>query len=179
MTERFSQALKEAYASAPAAEIILDTLELRHPAFVDENGANIALRVVRNTVDFTGRLEASAPMNAGEDVVFQALGFDISMPEISPQGAPEVTITLDNVTREMIPHFRAAAMSNAPVELTYRPYLASDPTTPQTPTPLTLTVKSCSASVGTATIKAEASDIANKAFPSNVYSAQKFPGLVL
>ena len=30
-----SEAIKEAYASAPSEQIILHTLELRHPAFVD------------------------------------------------------------------------------------------------------------------------------------------------
>ena len=33
-----SEALKEAYASAPSNVILLHTLELRHPSFVDENG---------------------------------------------------------------------------------------------------------------------------------------------
>lgn len=33
-----SEALKEAYASAPSDVILLHTLELRHPSFVDEQG---------------------------------------------------------------------------------------------------------------------------------------------
>ena len=33
-----SEALKEAYTSAPSDVVILHTLELRHPAFKDENG---------------------------------------------------------------------------------------------------------------------------------------------
>ena len=33
-----SEALKEAYASAPSDVVLLHTLELRHPSFVDEQG---------------------------------------------------------------------------------------------------------------------------------------------
>ena len=43
-----SQALREAYASAPSDVVILHTLELRHPAFVDDDGQSIAIRVVRD-----------------------------------------------------------------------------------------------------------------------------------
>ncbi len=46
-----SEAIKEAYASAPSEQIILHTLELRHPAFVDEAGQPVAIRVVRDTSD--------------------------------------------------------------------------------------------------------------------------------
>ena len=35
--DHLSQAIKEAYASVPSDEIIHDTLELYHPAFVDES----------------------------------------------------------------------------------------------------------------------------------------------
>ena len=33
-----TQAIQEAYASAPSDVVILHTLELRHPEFIDENG---------------------------------------------------------------------------------------------------------------------------------------------
>ena len=48
-------ALKEAYASAPASEVILHTLELRHPSFTQP------IRVVRDHAEFTCFLEADAP----------------------------------------------------------------------------------------------------------------------
>lgn len=43
------KALKEAYASAPQDRVVFDTLELRHPAFVDEHGERTAVRVVLAT----------------------------------------------------------------------------------------------------------------------------------
>ena len=63
-----SEAIKEAYASAPSEQIILHTLELRHPAFVDETGQLVAIRVVRDTGDLWARLESQAPLQAGERV---------------------------------------------------------------------------------------------------------------
>jgi hypothetical protein len=56
-----SEAIKEAYASAPSDQIILHTLELRHPAFVDHAGQLVAIRVVRDTGDLWARLESQAP----------------------------------------------------------------------------------------------------------------------
>ena len=53
-----SEALREAYASAPSDVVILHTLELRHPSFLDDDGQPIAIRVVRDNQDLTARLEA-------------------------------------------------------------------------------------------------------------------------
>ena len=50
-----SQALKEAYASAPANVVIYHTMELRHPAFT------APIRVVRDYAPLTATLEATAP----------------------------------------------------------------------------------------------------------------------
>ena len=55
-----SQAIKEAYAAAPSDVVILHTLELRHPAFKDDEGQPTAIRVVRDHVDLTARLEPTA-----------------------------------------------------------------------------------------------------------------------
>ncbi len=53
-----SQAIKEAYAAAPSGVVILHTLELRHPSFVDDDGNTTAIRVVRDHADLTARLES-------------------------------------------------------------------------------------------------------------------------
>ena len=45
------EAIREAYASCPSNAIPLHTMELRHPAFVDDNGNPTAVRVVRNYED--------------------------------------------------------------------------------------------------------------------------------
>lgn len=50
-----SQAIKEAYASAPVSTIIYNTIELRHPAF------STPVRLVRDYANLTATLEATAP----------------------------------------------------------------------------------------------------------------------
>ena len=60
-----SEALREAYASAPSDVVILHTLELRHPSFIDDDGDSIAIRVVRDNQDLKARLESSAPLDGG------------------------------------------------------------------------------------------------------------------
>ena len=55
-----SQAIREAYAAAPSDVVILHTLELRHPAFVNDDESPTAIRVVRDHRDLEdGHLHCS------------------------------------------------------------------------------------------------------------------------
>ena len=115
--EALSQAIKEAYASAPSEVVILHTLELRHPSFRDEEEQLTAVRVVRDYQDLTARLEETAPLNPGERVTFIAMGFKLELPPINTAPVPEITITLDNVTREIVKHLEAASNSQDKIEI--------------------------------------------------------------
>ncbi len=172
-----SQAIKEAYAAAPANVVILHTLELRHPAFVDDAGNPTAIRVVRDYADLTARLEASAPLDAGMMVTFIALAFDLSLPPIDTAPVPEITVTLDNVTREIVRHLDAAAVSQNKIEITYRPYLSTDLEGPQMDPPITLVLTEVEANALQVTGRARMLDIGNKTFPAETYTAKRFPGL--
>lgn len=66
-----SQALMEAYASCPSDDVTLHTIELRHPAFDDGAGNNVAIRVVRDHVDLTATLEVDAPGSASIRILSQ------------------------------------------------------------------------------------------------------------
>ncbi len=199
------QAIREAYASAPADTVILHTLELRHPAFVDDDGNASAIRVVRNFADadrwqdlggaearaaldalpeetrdqvgLVARLEADAPMDAGRMAVFIALGFELELPPIDTAPVPEIAVTLDNVGREIVRHLDAAATSHEIIEVTYRPYLSTDLEGPQMDPPITLTMTEIEIDVFRATGRARMLDIGNKAFPADLYTAKRFPGL--
>ena len=133
-----SAAIREAYASAPADVVVLHTLEIWHPAFV-EDGLASPIRVVRNFEDTTtwlalggagvqavldgldeearrkvglvARLEAGAPRDAGLLVPFVALGFDLELPPVDTIPLPEIVVTLDNVGGEIAKHLDAAAIS--------------------------------------------------------------------
>ena len=172
-----SQAIKEAYAAAPSDVVILHTLELRHPAFVDDDGNVTAIRVVRDHADLTARLEPGAPLDGGVMVTFVALAFDLSLPTIDTAPVPEITVTLDNVSREIVWHLDAAVATQDKIEITYRPYLSADLEGPQMDPPITLVLTVVEANALQITGRARMLDIGNKAFPAEIYTAKRFPGL--
>lgn len=164
-------ALEEAYASAPTEEVVLHTLEIRHPDFTQP------IRVVRDYHDFTAYLEADAPENPGEEVTFIAMAFDFTLPEVTKSTSPEIEIGLDNVSGELAAYLDTAANSADLIEVTYRPYLASDPSGPSMNPPLTLTIRSVTADIFRVKAVAGFADLANKKFPSQTYDTERFAGL--
>ena len=100
---------------------------------------------------------------------------DLELPPVDTSPVPEITVTIDNVSRELITS-DAAVESAEKIEITYRPYLSNDLSGPQMDPPITLIlVKSKPMSV--ALPAAPALDIGNKSFPSETYTATRFPGL--
>ena len=172
-----SEAIQEAYAHAPSNTIILHTLEIRHPDFRDASGHPTSIRVVRDQIDLQARLEADAPMDAGEIVTFVAMGFELDLPAVDTTPVPEIVVTLDNVSREIVRYLDVAAESQSVIEITYRPYLSNDFEGPQMDPPITLILSEVEADVQRVTARARMMDIGNKAFPSRTYTAKEFPGL--
>lgn len=166
-----SQAIKEAYASAPSGVIIHHTLELHHPAFLSP------IRVVRDFVPLTATLEATAPQDPGAAVTFAAFAFDFTKPEVSPNGVPQITIEIDNVDRVIVANIEAAMTTTDLVQVIYREFLSSDLSAPQNNPPLRMTIMTVSATVFKVTATAGFPDLMNRRFPSLEYDAQTFPGL--
>ena len=104
-------AIKEAYASAPSGEIILFTIEMNHPSFTQP------LRVVRDNVKLEAYLEDSAPKNPGEKVTFLPYAFDLALPEMDEYGKPEITITIDNVGRDIMNYIEAAVRTRYKIDV--------------------------------------------------------------
>lgn len=172
-----SEALKEAYASAPSDVILLHTLELRHPSFVDENGEPTAIRVVRDNINHICTLEDSAPLDAGNAVEFIAMGFDLELPPVEEIPVPEITLTLDNVSTEIIQYLDRAVETQDMIEMTYRPYLSNDLSCPQMNPPITLVITEITADISKISATARMMDIGNKSFPGENYTVKKYPGL--
>jgi hypothetical protein len=167
-----SEAIQEAYASAPAAEIVFHTLEFRHP----EWGAPI--RVVRGRDNLDATLEADAPLNPGELVTFTGFAFDLDLPEQGDSASPEISITIDNAGLEIEDALNLAILSTDPVQVTYRAYLESDTSAPSNNPPLTFTVARVPASQTQIQATAILGDFGNRRFPFEQYTATRFPGLV-
>lgn len=178
INETLSQAIKEAYATAPANVVTLNTLELRHPAFVDEFDQQTALRVVLNNENITARLEGDAPLNPGEDVLFVAMNFSFTLPEIDDSGTAQIRVQIDNVSREIGDNIEKTILYPDSIAITYRPYLSDDLTQPQMDPPLTMEVSDIDLDVFKVTLTAGFADIVNRRFPAELYTAERFPGLV-
>ena len=172
-----SEALKEAYASAPSETVLLHTLELRHPAFIDDNGNQTAIRIVRDNKNYTCRLEDTAPLDPGEEVEFQALAFDLELPPVEAIPVPEITLSIDNVSTEIIKYLDRAVETQDMIEMTYRPYLTNDLSTPQMDPPITLVITEVTADISKISATARMMDIGNKSFPAENYTVKKYPGL--
>lgn len=167
-----TQAIKEAYASAPTNVVILHTLELYHPAF------STPIRVVRDFTDLTATLEATAPRNPSAAVLFTAFNFDFNKPEVSPDGIPQVTISLDNVDRGIVANIEAAMTTTDLVTVIYREFLSNDLSSPQNNPPLAMTIISITADMFKVTATATFPNLMNKRFPTKEYSSEMFPGLI-
>lgn len=173
----YSEALARAYASAPEDEVVLDTLEFRHPTFV-EAGVPFAIRAVNDHSELVATLEDDAPLNGGDTVTFIPVYFTFARPSESDSGTtPEVEISVSNVARHLIPHLDRAKESRDPIEVTWRPYVASDLTGPHMNPPLTLTIRSITCDMMNVTARAGFGDLTNRRFPAIEYTSLKFPGL--
>lgn len=162
-----SQALKEAYASAPSDVIVYHTLEINHPAFSQP------IYVVRDFADLNANLETGAP------VTFLRFAFDLIKPEVSATGVPQLTLEMDNVSREILANIQLAMLTTSLITITYREYISSDLTGPQNDPPMAMVLTSISADVFRIRATASFGDLNNKRFPNEEYTAERFPGLVV
>ena len=123
MNQILEEAIREAYAAAPADTIPLDTLEIWHPSF------EIPIRVVSWPVEgqeptkFNLLLEDNAPRNPGETVEFLGLPFEITLPEKSQETPGEFTITVAGANDIIEPYIENAAMSGGTITAIYRSYV--------------------------------------------------------
>jgi hypothetical protein len=184
----WDQAIQEAYASAPSGEIILYTLELRHPSFVDSNGDLTPIRLVRDNgelleegdpdifgYDFT--LEDDAPVNAGEVVRYVSCMFDFELPAQQEGSLPTIEIVIDNVTKEVGKYLDSVVELDTSIEVTYREYLLSDLEVPQFILN-GMSIQSIDTTVTRVTATASFADLVNRNFPGKLYRPEEFRGLI-
>jgi hypothetical protein len=169
-----NEALLEAYASCPPSARIYFTLEIWQASFAQ------AARVVANVGnDQYFGLEATAPRNPGQTVLFLACPFSADYPEQREGQPPSTKIKIDNVNRELVPLIRTALGTRQYIDILYREYLGSDLTQPAYgPIEFQLAnVQMVGVSLtGTAVVK----NLQNKRFPrlDKNYSYIQFPSLL-
>jgi len=174
-----TDALAEAAALAPADEIIHHTLEIRHPAFVDDAGNADSIWVVQGTEELMAPIEASAPVRGGQVVRFVAFAFTFQLMPIEPGTTPEIELTIDGVNRELVEHLDAAVASAVPIVVVYRPFLDSaiDDGPQMDPAP-SFQLSDVHASVTSVKAKARTGIDLRGSFPRRNYTPADFPGLI-
>lgn len=160
-----TQAIKEAYTLAPAGEVILETLQLSHPSMPTP------IFLVRDRQDQVLMLED------GTTAVFTACAFRMALPEVRDNGIQELDIAIDNVDQSIGDFIDAVEDSNIAVSVVYRPYLYSNPNTPQMNPPLRLTLTDITQTNVEITGKATFGDVLNRTFPTQLYTRERFPSL--
>lgn len=161
----YTQAYKEALASVPSDDVVLETLEISHSLL------SSSIFLVKNREDLTFTLEDSSTQ------LFTGCGFGLVLPPAGADGLQELQLQLDNIDLTITDFVNTVKRSREAVVVKYRPYLSSDLTTPQMSPPLTLTLSDIIIGTVDATGKASFADILNKKAPSELYSRNDFPSL--
>lgn len=183
MADPWSAALAEAYASAPADDFVIHTLELLHPAFVDGLGDADSIRVALDKRGWDLELEDGAPLFGGEVKRFEPLAMQISLPEQSETSFGALNLSLDNVPRTIWPKLQAAAKVRASALVIYREWVGvksgGDYSVSGPPDMIIdqLTMKIVSATQLRLSGSASFVDMLNKAFPRRTFDMDGWPGL--
>ena len=174
----FSAAYAEAIAIARIDRVMLATYELRHPSFVDANGALYAIRIVNDHADLTAQLEATAPVNPSTYVTFTALPVEVSGPDESDSGqTPAITFAIDGVSQLLVQQLDLALSALVPVTVTERIYASDDLSGPAVTPVLTMTLRDVQVTDTRVTAKAVFYDPSNRGFPRQEYLTAQYPGL--
>lgn len=184
---RGTQALLEAQARASAEHVILATVELRHPAIVDDEGEPMAVRLVHdegNLIEdgdppifgWQFGLEDDAPLDAGETVTFIACAFDVAVPDGTEGAPPRPTMSIDNVANDIRRHVEATLGTRAAIEVTYREYLLAEPGAPQR-VQTGFTLPEVLVTHWRATGVLRLVDALDRVYPGVVYDTRRFPAL--
>lgn len=155
--------LSQVYASAPAAEVLIPTLDISHPAIS-------AIRVCAGFEDQTVTLET------GQEATFVASGLDVSLPARNASGQQNLTFAIENVTGEAQRLVDDALDGGHTIRAVYREYLASDLSAPAAE-PLRMVVVGAKMQGSTLQVTASYQDIIGRAWPRDRYNATDHPGL--
>lgn len=172
----WTPAWEEAIASCPTDKRVLDTLELQHPAIL-LGGVIRPLRMVNDVIARSLGIELSGAFDPGDMVEFSPSAFGAAFPEYSEGQVPTCEISMDNVGRDMAGYLEAALGYNAELKAIFRQYSLTEPGEPIYG-PIEFTIRNVRVSGTRITGAARVSNLADKKFPTRVYTRARFPGLV-
>jgi hypothetical protein len=162
--QKLSDAIIEAYATAPSNLIYLDTLQVTNPGVE-------TLWLVNDRIDQTFTLENGARQ------LFSSCGFRFNLPGANADGLQTLNLSIDNVDRRPTDFVRTVLQTLQPVQITYRPYISTDFTRPQMNPPLVLFLTDIQVTAAEVSGTANFANLANANFLGELYNSIRFPGL--
>lgn len=165
MNDTLAEALKEAYALAPASVHHVHSLEVYHPSMSEP------LYLVQG---FFHRL---LKLETGSTKKFRACAFDFTLPATDDGGLQELNLVIDNANNRVSDFCEQAMNFPAPVEILYRPYLSTDLETPLMTPPLRLFLLNVTVGEAQVSGRAVPVDFLNLKFPTELYNGSRFPQL--
>lgn len=177
MADPWNAAWEEAVASCPTDIIVYDTLELQHPAIQDEFGDAKPARFVCDVQARNLGIEMGALFNPGGVVEFSPSSFWSAFPEYAEGQTPQCEISIDNVSRALTSALEDAVGYSADLKVIFRQYSSADVSEPIYG-PVEFVISNVRVNSTTITGSARVSNLADKKFPTRVYTRSKFPGLV-
>ena len=152
--------LATVYASAPADEVVIPTIELTSAGWTEP------VRVCMGYEDIT------------TDVgTFTATAMEVALPERNTQGYQSLRFAIANVSGQAQRLIDDADETGDPIELIYRVYLASDLTAPAEQPKRFLVREVTFNNQGAVQVSAAYKDLINRAWPRVRYTADFAPGL--
>lgn len=157
---------RQALFSQESGEVPIFLLTVTHPALTDP---------ILLSTDPTARLSTDplvyGTVSRGQDFLYA--GVDITLPDEQDRTPPASKLTVENVTRDLIPLARSVS---TPPKVLIEAVLASDPDTVET-TFAEFDMTSLIADAAVLTFDLTIDALATEPYPSGTFSPAAFPGL--
>lgn len=154
--------LSEVYASAPADEVILPTLEIQIPG-------QDPVRIVSDFVDHELGVD-------GVMQTFEGASLSVTLPQQGTTGQQTLSFVVTNASGRIQELVDAALAADGQVLLIYREYLSSDKSQPAR-RPYTMILSGGELQGVEAVFEASYYDLLNTAWPRDRYTVDSAPGL--
>jgi hypothetical protein len=159
-----SQDLKRLYASAPVHRRIFQVLVLSNPSWAEE------ILLVDNTIE---------PLTfnwGGTMKTFQPSVFELELPKLDLQSMPEIQLSIPNFGQALVDLLELAADSGKPINVQITSFTDYDQQPGIWPA-LSFELTEVALNEQWCTGTARRDDFINRAFPREIFTIQKYPGL--
>lgn len=154
-----SDAIKEAYAHAPADVTYYDTLEVEHVTFTD------SIKVV----------VSDAPLTTNQGTFIACPNVSLELPDLEGGVTGEMRITVNFLPKEAQEAIKDASKTTYPITLKYRQYVEAN-SDPEAELPISLDVTTIEQTPISVTAAATFPDLNNQPFPKRLMTTTILPG---